>query len=185
MGDIAYSLSKDVSILTNKECRYIEGTNKNIYPNILNRGMIKKKIKIEQSIVSNEVGMCYCDALPQKIDIHVENNEPDKIINIQKSQSSDMMSLIKSAVSMGYEKVDTTKHAGEISVRGGIVDVFSPREQHPFRIEFNDNTIETIRYYNPMSQITIMEVESVTIGNIVTDINSVETITYKDFFKEI
>ena len=180
VGDIAYSLSKDVSILTNKECRYIEGTNKNIYPNILNPSMIKEKIKIEQSIVSNEVGMCYCDAVPQKIDIHVENREPDKI-NIQKSQSSDMMSLIKSAISMGYEKVDTTKHAGEISVRGGIVDVFSPREHHPFRIEFNDNTIETIRYYNPMSQITIMKVKSVAIGNIVTDISEVETITYKDF----
>ena len=35
VGDIAYSLSKDVSILTNKECRYIEGTNKNIYPKTL------------------------------------------------------------------------------------------------------------------------------------------------------
>ena len=116
------------------------------------------------------------------MDIHVENREPDKI-NIQKSQSADMMSLIKSAISMGYEKVDTTKHAGEISVRGGIVDVFSPREHHPFRIEFNDNTIETIRYYNPMSQITIMEVESIAIGNIVTNVNSVETITYKDFLK--
>ena len=182
VGDIAYSLSKDVSILTNKECRYIEGTNKYIYPNILNPSMIKEKIKTEQSIVSNEVGMCYCDAVPQKMDIHVENREPDKI-NIQKSQSADMMSLIKSAIRMGYEKVDTTKHAGEISVRGGIVDVFSPREHHPFRIEFNDNTIETIRYYNPMSQITIMEVESIAIGNIVTNVNSVETITYKDFLK--
>ncbi len=182
VGDIAYSLSKDVSILTNKECRYIEGTNKNIYPNILNPSMIKEKIKIEQSIVSNEVGMCYCDAVPQKIDIHVENREADKI-NIQKSQSSDMMSLIKTAISMGYEKVDTTKHAGEISVRGGIVDVFSPREHYPFRIEFNDNKIETIRYYNPMSQITIMEVQSIAIGNIATNISDVETITYKDFLK--
>ena len=182
VGDIAYSLSKDVSILTNKECRYIEEINQNIYPNILNPGMIKEKIKIEQSIVNNEVGMCYCDAVPQKIDIHVEKRKPDKI-KIQKNQKADMMSLIKSAISIGYEKVDTTKHAGEISVRGGIVDVFSPREHHPFRIEFNDNTIETIRYYNPMSQITIMEVESVSIGNIVTDISSVETITYKDFLK--
>ena len=46
VGDIAYSLSKDVSILTNKECRYIEEINQNIYPNILNPGMIKEKIKI-------------------------------------------------------------------------------------------------------------------------------------------
>jgi len=183
VGDIAYSLSKDVSILTNKECRYIEGTNQSIYPNILNPGVVKEKIKIEQSIVNNEVGMCFCDDIPQKIDIHVKNKEPDKI-NIQKGQNADMMSVIKNAISVGYEKVDTTKHAGEISVRGGIVDVFSPREHHPFRIEFNDNTIETIRYYNPMSQITIMEVQSIVIGNISTNISEVETITYKDFLKK-
>ena len=81
---------------------------------------------------------------------------------------------------MGYEKL--TQHAGEISVRGGIVDVFSPTNTTPLEL-FNDNTIETIRYYNPMSQITIIEVKSIAIGNIITDISCVETIAYKDFLK--
>jgi len=48
--------------------------------------VIKEKIKIEQSIVNNDVGMCYCDAVPQKMDIHVKNRKPDKI-NIQKAKT--------------------------------------------------------------------------------------------------
>ena len=43
---------------------------------------------------------------------------------------------------MGFERVDFVTGPGEFAVRGGIIDVFSFAYQHPYRIEFFDETVE-------------------------------------------
>ncbi|HKD06703.1 MAG TPA: transcription-repair coupling factor [Bryobacteraceae bacterium] len=57
--------------------------------------------------------------------------------------------------SVGYEKRDPVEMVGEYSVRGGILDVFSPDEAQPVRIEFFGDTIESIRRFDPESQRSI------------------------------
>jgi transcription-repair coupling factor (superfamily II helicase) len=57
--------------------------------------------------------------------------------------------------SIGYEKRDPVEMVGEYSVRGGIVDVFSPDQPQPVRIEFFGDTIESIRRFDPESQRSI------------------------------
>ena len=52
----------------------------------------------------------------------------------------------------GYERVDTVVEIGQWSVRGGIVDVFSPSHPSPVRIEFFGDEIESIRLFDPTSQ---------------------------------
>ena len=49
------------------------------------------------------------------------------------------------------------------AARGGIVDVYSMNYEHPVRIEFFDNIVESIRFFDEGSQRTIREVESVDI----------------------
>ena len=44
---------------------------------------------------------------------------------------------------------------GEFSVRGGIIDVFSFSNQYPYRIEFYDEIIESLRTFNVESQLSI------------------------------
>ena len=55
---------------------------------------------------------------------------------------------------MGYERVEYTTRAGEMSRRGGILDVFSPAHDEPLRIEFFGNEIESVRSFDPDSQLT-------------------------------
>ena len=57
--------------------------------------------------------------------------------------------------SVGYEKRDPVEMVGEYSVRGGILDVFSPEQEQPVRIEFFGDEIESIRRYDPESQRSI------------------------------
>lgn len=67
-------------------------------------------------------------------------------------------------VDAGYKAVPTTESEGEFSSRAGIVDVFTPAYQHPLRIEFFDDEIESIRFYNQDDQRSISSVKQVEIG---------------------
>ncbi len=53
---------------------------------------------------------------------------------------------------VGYEPSDPVEAPGQFSLRGGIVDVFSPENEWPVRLEFFGDEIETIREYEPSSQ---------------------------------
>jgi len=57
--------------------------------------------------------------------------------------------------SVGYERRDPVEMVGEYSIRGGILDVFSPEQAQPVRIEFFGDEIESIRRYDPESQRSI------------------------------
>ncbi len=52
----------------------------------------------------------------------------------------------------GYRRVPLVEEKGEISVRGGIVDLFPPLARHPLRVEFLGDNIETMRSFDPASQ---------------------------------
>jgi transcription-repair coupling factor (superfamily II helicase) len=57
--------------------------------------------------------------------------------------------------SVGYERHDPVEMVGQYSIRGGILDVFSPEQDQPVRIEFFGDEIESIRRYDPESQRSI------------------------------
>ena len=52
----------------------------------------------------------------------------------------------------GYRRVPLVEEKGEISVRGGIVDLFPPLARQPLRVEFLGDSIETMRSFDPASQ---------------------------------
>ena len=60
--------------------------------------------------------------------------------------------LVRGLVQLGYERVDLVERRGQLAVRGGIVDVFSPLDDHPIRLEFWDETIEHLRKFNVADQ---------------------------------
>jgi transcription-repair coupling factor (superfamily II helicase) len=55
-------------------------------------------------------------------------------------------------VMAGYTRVELVERRGEFAVRGGILDVFPPTEQHPLRVEFWGEDIEEIRYFKVADQ---------------------------------
>ena len=62
---------------------------------------------------------------------------------------------------MGFERVDFVTSPGEFAVRGGIIDVFSFAYQHPYRIEFFDETIERLSSFDVNSQRSISAFEEI------------------------
>ena len=60
--------------------------------------------------------------------------------------------LITKLLQSGYAREDPVSEVGEYSVRGGILDIFSPARQNPVRIEFFGDEIESIREFDPRTQ---------------------------------
>lgn len=63
--------------------------------------------------------------------------------------------LLQSLIRLGYSRGSLAEIPGEFSVRGGIVDIFSTAHDHPVRIEFLGDTVESIRTFDPSTQESI------------------------------
>ncbi len=64
----------------------------------------------------------------------------------------------------GYAQTAVTESAGEFTSRGGILDVFSPASEYPFRIEFFDDEIDSIRTYDPGTQRSLENIRDITLA---------------------
>ncbi|MEL7568405.1 MAG: hypothetical protein AAGU27_26510, partial [Dehalobacterium sp.] len=90
---------------------------------------------------------------------------PDTIkeysLSLSMGQKIDIRELAGRLVSMGYGKEDLAEIPGTFSVRGGIIDIFSLTENYPFRLEFFDDEIESIRYFHPDTQRSLEEISNI------------------------
>ncbi len=67
--------------------------------------------------------------------------------------------LLEGLVSVGYEKQDPVEMVGQFSLRGGIIDVYSPEAPHPIRIEMLGDQVESIRLFDAENQKSIQRVD--------------------------
>jgi transcription-repair coupling factor (superfamily II helicase) len=68
-------------------------------------------------------------------------------VRIAVGSDVDLGELSQALIDAAYVRVDLVERRGEFAVRGGIVDVFPPTEEHPVRIDFFGDTVEEIRYF--------------------------------------
>ena len=60
--------------------------------------------------------------------------------------------LLERLVAVGYARVELVEKRGEFAVRGGILDVFPPTEEHPVRVEFWGDDVEEVRFFTVADQ---------------------------------
>lgn len=73
-------------------------------------------------------------------------------VSLKPGDETEISKLTTDLFNAGYQKVDLVERRGEYAVRGGLVDVFPPAEEHPIRIEFFGDTVEEIRYFAVIDQ---------------------------------
>lgn len=72
-----------------------------------------------------------------------------------------LIGLLERWRSLGYSFKNSVEFPGEVSRRGGIVDIFPPGAENPFRLEFCGEEIEDIRVFDPGTQRSLYQVERV------------------------
>ena len=96
---------------------------------------IKTLYSIKNSIVVTSLEACLGYTIPPKI---LEENT----IVMKTGEVYDIEEMAEKLVKMGYTRGEIVEGCGQFSVRGGIIDVFSPAEDFPFRIEFFDDEVD-------------------------------------------
>ncbi len=71
--------------------------------------------------------------------------------------------LLDHLIQWGYRRVPLVEERGEVSVRGGIIDLFPPLGSLPLRLEFVGDEVESIRAFDPSTQRSQVEVEDLCI----------------------
>ena len=84
------------------------------------------------------------------------------ILKFKVGETSDFESIKQKLVNLGYVRCDLIEGRGQFSIRGGIVDI-SITEKNGVRIEFWGDEIDSIRFFNIVSQRSIENIEKVTI----------------------
>jgi transcription-repair coupling factor (superfamily II helicase) len=84
-------------------------------------------------------------------------------VTLETGGEADHDALLETLARFGYAKEDLIASPGEYAWRGGIVDVFSPWEANPFRIEFDGSRIASLREFDISSQRSLKRLERLTV----------------------
>ena len=87
----------------------------------------------------------------------------DNILELKVGQNYNIKEIIDKLLDMGYSREMIVNKTGEIAPRGYVVDIFPISCINPIRIEFWDDTIESIRTFNIDTQLTIDKLDNITI----------------------
>ena len=190
----AYSL-KEYFIKNNKSiCIFVKNTNEAMY--LKNELQLILDIKQIYLFPENDVLPYDHFSVPEKITkerFQILNNVDNKkqilitsiknlfdlyptkenfisLSNFKVGKNISISELINVIESLNYIKKTNVENINEYSTRGGIIDLYAPIYKNPLRIEIFDDIIESIRFFNADSQLSIKQIDSFHLskGNIVS-----------------
>jgi len=125
--------------------------------NVLFRAEILNRINHKDA--KGELIVTYPEALTEKV-IN-KRSLLQHTLTLKTGSKIRLKSLIDQLISYDFEKTDFVFEAGQFSVRGGILDIFSYANDLPYRIEFLDEDIESIRIFNPETQLSVEDIKEI------------------------
>ncbi len=78
----------------------------------------------------------------------------EKLIKVRTGQEADIVELERRLLELGFVRTDYVYEPGQVAVRGSILDVFGYSHELPYRIDFFGNEIDTIRTFEPDTQLS-------------------------------
>ena len=125
--------------------------------NVLQRAEVLNSINNKSS--SGELIVTYPEALTEKV-INKRSLQ-ENTFTIKTGEFIHIDEITRKLVGFDFEKVDFVYEAGQYAVRGGIIDVFSFAHELPYRVEMFGDEIESIRTFDPNTQVSIDPVKRI------------------------
>ena len=132
----------------------IEETNNS---NILLRAEVLNKLNTKR----HSIIVSYPDAIFEKVISRRILKKKTITLSVSDTHHPDLLEEI--FIENNFVKMDFVTDPGQFSIRGGIVDVFSFADENPFRIEFFDDEIESIRTFNINTQLSVEQRDKISI----------------------
>ena len=139
--------------------------------------------KFLQHKKSVELIITYPEAILEKI-VKAEKLK-EHTIYLKVGERVDLDFILELLIEYGFNRVDFVYEPGEFSIRGGIIDIFSFGNEHPYRVELFGDEVETLRTFDVENQLSIRKISELTIiPNIQTQFQKETIANIFDFLPE-
>lgn len=157
----AKNMYEDLKFYTD-ECIYFQGK-ENVFYNIeaFSSDLKWDRIKALKEICNGSKKII-CTSVDSLVSLYM-NKETTKLleVNLHINEDYGFNKFLENVHNLGYEKVYKVEQKGEYAVRGGIIDIFPINSEFPYRIEFFGDSVDVIRSFNVVTQISIDNKETV------------------------
>ncbi len=107
------------------------------------------------------------------------------MISIKVGENLQVDALMQKFVELGFKREDFVYEPGQFAMRGGILDIYSFGNEHPYRLELFGNEVDSIRIFNPETQLSERKLLQVSIlPNIETKFDTKEKISLLDYLPQ-
>jgi transcription-repair coupling factor (superfamily II helicase) len=125
----------------------------------------------------------YPEALFEKV--VVSEKLAQNIISIKAGDALDLVKLMETLVNHGFVRGDFVYEPGQFALRGGILDIYSFGNDKPYRVELFGNDVDSIRIFNPETQLSERRLLQVNIiPNVTTQFSNETKVGLLDFLPE-
>jgi len=132
---------------------------------------------------NKKIIITYPEALFEKVVLPSTLN--NNIISIKTNDTINLDGIMELFVMYGFSRTDFVYEPGQFALRGGILDIYSYGNEKPYRVELFGNEVDSIRIFDPETQLSERKILSVSIiPNVETQFDSGEKISLLEFLPE-
>ncbi len=115
--------------------------------------------------IRNSPELCWIVTSPEALaeKVPLDDRLDSLTLTLKSGKSCDMGELLVRLRELGFRETDYVYEPGQFARRGSILDVFSYSNEYPYRLDFFDDEIDSIRVFNVETQLSLERVESVTL----------------------
>jgi transcription-repair coupling factor (superfamily II helicase) len=132
---------------------------------------------------NKKIIVTYPEAIFEKVVL--PNTLSGNIIYLKNTDVVDVDALMERLVGYGFERSDFVYEPGQFALRGGILDIYSFGNEKPYRIELFGNEVDSIRIFDPETQLSERKLVQVSIiPNVETQFSDENKISLLDFLPD-
>ena len=146
--------------------------------------MLRTEMLTKLSVGGNKkIIVTYPEALFEKVVL--PKTLSSNIIQIKTNETINLNNLMELFVMYGFTRTDFVYEPGQFALRGGILDIYSFGNEKPYRVELFGNDVDSIRIFDPETQLSERKLLQVSIiPNVETQFDSGEKVTLFEFLPE-
>ena len=139
--DLSFFTGRDVRVMPNEDQMFLDYEARNHDLLVRRLAALKALRSDPECIVVAPASAAVKKVMPHRL---FESKE----ISIRYGEDRDPEKLKEQLVELGYERRAMVEGPGEFSLRGGILDIYPPDSENPFRVEFFDTEVDSIRSFD-------------------------------------
>lgn len=124
-------------------------------------GGLEERLKALKALLSGESCVVIAPILGAVKKLAPRRIFEENTVRFTLGDEADLEAIKRNLSFMGYERASYIESKGQFSIRGGIVDVFPADSEYPYRIELFDTEVDSIRTFDPLTQRSVENMETV------------------------